>query len=132
MKICSLCKLEKEDSEFYLRGDGKLRSECKGCCSLRSKKYNSTNQEVRKRAWKNYRCKSYGITSDDFDKMFNEQRGCCKICGIDITKKCHIDHNHTTGKVRGLLCHNCNVAIGHAKEDVNLLTKIIQYLETQG
>jgi hypothetical protein len=62
----------------------------------------------------------YNITEEDYQKMFNEQNGVCKICGNHPSPHgknktsvvLHIDHDHTTGKIRGLLCSRCNGALG--------------------
>lgn len=79
----------------------------------------------------------YGITVDDFERMRNEQNGVCKICKkpetrIDSTSKkirrLAVDHCHNSGKVRGLLCSSCNVALGSFKDDIQLLQKAIDYL----
>lgn len=76
--------------------------------------------------------KRFGITQEDYDRMFQMQEGKCKICGtqeINRDKKYFcVDHNHETGEVRGLLCHNCNVAIGLMKDSPELLNKAINYL----
>ena len=75
--------------------------------------------------------KLYGITLDDYNKMWADQAGCCATCGIHssaLTKPLHVDHCHTTGKVRGLLCTQCNTALGMAKDDIQTLKNMIKYL----
>ena len=74
----------------------------------------------------------YGITIEDYNDMFEKQKGVCKICALPQTNKrfnhlC-VDHDHETGKVRGLLCDPCNRAIGLFKDDPRLLNKASQYL----
>ena len=67
--------------------------------------------------------------------MYKEQDNSCKICNThkDDTKMgLVIDHCHKTLEVRGLLCHHCNVALGHLKDDTELLDKAKQYLKTNG
>lgn len=84
-----------------------------------------------KREIKNYHLKRYyGITIDDYDFILIKQNGGCAICGDGPKhgKYLHVDHDHETKKVRALLCDNCNVAIGHAREDVNILQKMIEYI----
>jgi hypothetical protein len=74
----------------------------------------------------------YGITPDDYDKMLLRQDGRCAICGKDVcelSKKLYIDHDHVTGKVRGLLCSGCNVVLGSAHEDRDVFLGAIEYLE---
>jgi hypothetical protein len=72
----------------------------------------------------------YGISIDDFDRMLATQDGHCGICrGTLETDKTHVDHNHHTGKVRALLCANCNVVLGMAYESPTLLRRAAEYLE---
>lgn len=61
--------------------------------------------------------------------MVLDQDNKCAICGLSDERHLSIDHNHSTGKVRALLCNSCNTAIGHAREDTSLLNKMIEYLE---
>lgn len=68
--------------------------------------------------------KTYGITVEEYDKII--ARGCA-ICGKSEGRMC-LDHCHTTGKVRDCLCQQCNVGIGHFKDDPTLLARAIQYL----
>lgn len=71
----------------------------------------------------------FGITKEIYDKMFADQGGVCKICGGPPGKRSlAVDHCHKTGKVRGLLCSNCNVGIGNLQDDLNLLEKAAQYI----
>ncbi len=73
--------------------------------------------------------KKYKLSIKDYTELIYTQRNRCAICDKPAEgKTLHIDHNHETGKVRGLLCHNCNVLLGHAKEDKNILMSAIQYL----
>jgi hypothetical protein len=75
--------------------------------------------------------KCYGITLDDYNIMFEEQNGCCAVCGIHqsiFKKTLFVDHDHVSGKIRGLLCHDCNIAIGNLKDDPKLFYRAIDYL----
>lgn len=72
--------------------------------------------------------KAYGISIEEAKEL---RSGTCFICGSDgseYKKSLHIDHCHTTGKVRGALCHSCNIALGLIKEDINILDKMKEYL----
>ena len=75
----------------------------------------------------------YGITIDEYDKMFEEQNGVCAICStfeVENTRgRLCIDHDHRDGRVRGLLCIGCNTAIGSLKDDINLFLEAIKYLQ---
>lgn len=77
-----------------------------------------------------YRKSRYGITDEQFDQLLFAQGGKCKICGTTKFpyKGPHVDHDHTTKKVRGLLCLNCNRGIGAFKESPVLLRKALEYL----
>lgn len=71
----------------------------------------------------------YGIDLDDHEAMLREQRGVCAICEDDPETGLVVDHCHTSGKVRGLLCHSCNIMLGLAKDNINTLLSAIKYLE---
>lgn len=73
----------------------------------------------------------YGMTPDDYNKMFEAQEGRCAICGVsqvELKRRLAIDHDHISGKIRGLLCERCNLMLGKANDDINILTSAIQYL----
>lgn len=78
------------------------------------------------------RCKrlqlKYDITQEDYERMYEEQGGHCKICGAKKSLL-YVDHCHKTGKVRGLLCSNCNTGIGQLQDNVEILRSAITYLE---
>jgi len=75
----------------------------------------------------------YGLSLETYNQMMDEQKGRCAICGELPTNgkgnTLHVDHNHKTKKVRQLLCHNCNLSLGYAKEDTTILSKMIEYLK---
>jgi hypothetical protein len=73
----------------------------------------------------------YGMTMEKYAEMLNSQGGVCAICkkGNSVGRNLAIDHNHSTGVVRELLCHNCNFAIGYAKEDTSILEGMIAYIK---
>lgn len=78
----------------------------------------------------------YGITFESRAIMLREQDNKCAVCekefNIDtVGSKPHIDHNHVDGKVRGLLCHNCNLGLGYFKDNPEILQKAIAYLKRQ-
>lgn len=135
MKKCSKCGEEKQD--IYFGKDSKqklkLKSWCKQC----------VNTHLKKKYWDNptlsaeigrikHLKKYYGISNEEYLKMFDEQKGCCAICNIsqtELKKKLFVDHCHNTGKVRGLLCRQCNSVLGYAYDNVDILTKSIEYLK---
>lgn len=77
----------------------------------------------------------FGLTKDQILEMYDKTKGNCEICGIHFTKmtgrknKLNIDHCHKTNKVRGLLCHNCNLGLGNFRDDILILIKAIKYLQ---
>jgi len=99
------------------------------------KKYRSGIEPQKQR--RNYEFKrKFGITIDDYVIMFKQQNGVCAICKQKetftmkgITHSLAVDHNHITGKIRGLLCRSCNQALGHLKDNLDSLRQAIKYLE---
>jgi hypothetical protein len=88
---------------------------------------NKTYQEQR-----GTRIRSYGITVEEYDEMLESQGGGCYICGIGpVGRALDIDHDHRTGKVRGLLCSNHNRALGLLGDDPDLLLAAHTYLVQQ-
>jgi Recombination endonuclease VII len=78
------------------------------------------------------RIRSYGITVEEYDDMLESQGGGCYICGIGpVGRALDIDHDHRTGKVRGLLCSNHNRALGLLGDDPDLLLAAHTYLVQQ-
>jgi len=77
------------------------------------------------------RLKRYGVTEQWYTDTLKEQKNLCEICLNQLVpgRTTHVDHNHSTGQVRGLLCSHCNFLIGNAKEDKFRLMQAITYLE---
>lgn len=74
----------------------------------------------------------YGLSMQQYNEMFEEQNGLCAICSYKFGQKqgdCYVDHCHTTKIVRGLLCQNCNSAIGYARDNPDILIKASKYVE---
>jgi hypothetical protein len=144
MKICSRCGTLKDVSEFYPCKHLKsgLRSDCKRCISTNSKQrwanggkdkrdYDKAKDQALRR--------KYGITREVYCKMFNEQCGVCAICkkpnlSIDSRsgepRDLSVDHDHNSGKIRKLLCMNCNRGLGYLKDDPELLRMASEYIES--
>lgn len=116
----------------------------------RDKEYNRNLYQRNKQWYKEYHLKNkeknnlissinnfkrrYGITIDDYNKMFYLQEGKCAICNIHqscFKRALSIDHNHQTGVVRGLLCQRCNVMLGYAKDNVCILQNAANYLNKE-
>jgi len=88
----------------------------------------------------------YGISADEYQRMYHAQNGCCAICKRAVISQiaaaatasrkgkidsAHVDHCHKTGRVRGLLCSECNTGIGYLKENAEVLQNAIAYLHSQ-
>ena len=74
--------------------------------------------------------KNFGLSLEDYSKMFDEQNGKCKICNkTQDYKLLAVDHCHSTGEIRGLLCNNCNVALGLLQEQESIIQSMISYLK---
>lgn len=75
------------------------------------------------------------MTREQFDSLVLLQGGKCAICRADKPSgrgEWHVDHDHETGKIRGLLCHRCNVGLGHFADNVQILTDAVLYLTGTG
>lgn len=114
----------------YRKGDRSPKATChpnsphiaKGLCA---KCYNDL-PENKDRRIKVRRLKKYNLSNDEYEKILSDQGWLCPICGGEPTA---IDHDHTTGIVRGALCKNCNAGIGLFKDDINILNNAIKYLK---
>jgi hypothetical protein len=85
----------------------------------------------RKRAMRDgYYRRTFGITADDFDAMLAAQGGCCAICGQRPEREAslHVDHDHLTGRIRGIVCLNCNQGLGKFGDDPAVLERAAAYL----
>lgn len=122
MKECTKCHELKPLDEFHNRREGKKASQCKTCVNTRSR------PEVNRRAKLK---KAYGISQEQYDEMFKAQGGTCGICKRFIPHRGEhlcVDHCHTSGEIRGLLCGNCNRAIGLLEDSTEFLSNAIKYL----
>jgi hypothetical protein len=122
MKKCTHCKEIKPYSAF-----GKSKAYKDGYANICRK----CNYDKNGREW--HLKKTYGISTEDFNFLREKQNYSCACCGKhenEISRKrLYIDHNHQTGKVRGLLCHSCNVSLGLMKEDIDSIASLIAYLK---
>lgn len=94
-------------------------------------KYHKSEKGIQKRRDHHLRSK-YGITIAEYNAIFESQNKSCAICGYQgENKNFHLDHNHQTGKVRGILCNPCNGALGLMRDNIETLEKAIQYLRDE-
>lgn len=140
-KRCGICKQWKSLSEFAPNGkqpktkNPKYRWMCKECDA----QLHRENRAVHPIEYKDaYLRRNYDMTLDQYKTMLEEQGGVCKICGRPETyraghnRRTHslsVDHCHRTGVVRGLLCRNCNQALGSLQEDADRARALVRYIE---
>lgn len=127
-KICTKCGLNKSSLEFSPRGKG-ARKECRQCVTDRTTAWKKANPIKNKRSIKNSQLKKkYGISLEDYESMYDLQAGKCAICCKHKSILC-VDHDHKTGKIRGLLCISCNIILARFGDDVDGVMRFIEYLE---
>ncbi len=116
MNRCYNCKCEVTPDNAYKDSSKKsgLSSECKEC-------------HVNRRY-----LRLYGITRQQAIDLLEHQGGVCGCCQKEVfftDRRTHVDHCHTTGDVRGIICHHCNTMLGNAKDDPKILARAIEYLK---
>lgn len=129
VKVCSSCKKEKSYSEFYKfsRSVDGYSTRCKSC--------NYVSGRISR-----LKCK-FKISLEDFNLLLKNQQYCCKLCErkendviystvIKGPKQFAVDHDHSTGVIRGLLCSQCNQGLGNFKDSSNLLRKAADYIDS--
>jgi formate dehydrogenase maturation protein FdhE len=127
--LCPSCG-NTDVANFYTDPKGRrTNAYCKECHKENCKTRWHSKSLIERQASK---APMYGITQDEFIELYNKQDGKCAICGNKPSTKrgLHIDHCHKTDKVRGLLCHGCNTAIGSLQEDPEIFQKAISYLRS--
>ena len=133
-KRCPTCGLTKVREHFGLRSNGvNLRSLCKGCANDKSRRWYNANPSKAAESFRRWKLRSaYGLTQDDYMNMLSNQEGGCALCSTtDPGKKKHfyVDHCHKTGIVRGLLCNDCNIALGLFRDQPEVMRKAASYIE---
>ena len=152
LRKCKDCGLEaytEEDlMDFKLHKGAKFGrlNRCKACHNKQYKQYCINNPEKKKETSRKYQTKigyrgydrskhllsTYGVTEEWFNRKMIEQDGRCKICGNTVEESGRtlcVDHCHTSLNNRGLLCYNCNLMIGHAKDNIHILEQAIEYIK---
>jgi len=139
-RVCKTCGKEKPLYQFVKDktcsfGYSHRCRDCRG--AMRSKDYYEKPEKRQKetRTPSQFREKhlkqTYGLTMAAYDNMAKAQDHRCSICGAhqeDLPYLLHVDHHHESGKIRELLCKNCNMLLGHAREDLSILDKAKEYL----
>lgn len=136
-KTCPKCKEVKLFTDFYQNKYSKTNtsSYCKPCSNARTTSYAKSNSDKIQPKLAGYALKRrYGISVEEYATMLEAQGFKCGICSVEndpTGRNFAVDHCHATGKIRGLLCSNCNTALGSFKDSVDRLKSAIQYLESK-
>lgn len=133
--LCNQCNIGlarfKDRTDFiqlaisYLSKDGEngwKGNNITNALSRRSKYKEMTEREMH--LWKKYR-----LTPQELEFIIHQQDGKCAICEVYILEKPYVDHNHSTGRIRGLLCNACNNGLAMFKDNIEIMKKAIEYLE---
>lgn len=144
-RVCTKCRRTLSLDAYSLNRLSKtiLRRRCDQCYSSPAARWTSLNPSKAKEAAKRHResgkARAHrlrtrnGIDPLEYDRLFFQQQGKCAICGTEKpggnSPHFHIDHNHESGKIRGLLCTNCNRGIGYFSDNIRRMRRAIEYLE---
>jgi len=131
LKDLTVCKDCGKGKKIYALG------QCEYCykkaLAKRNPKFAAKTKAMRKRIDRRANIRRYGISPEEFDLMVQIQDGLCAICRrperVERLTRLSVDHDHKTGKVRGLLCQPCNRALGHFQDSILVLENAIQYLK---
>lgn len=147
-RTCTKCKIIQPLTNYNRKRRDGLNAQCKKCIAIYNKIYISKNKDRYNENSKRWRDKNvlkarqsvkewklkinYGITQQEYNEIAEKQNWVCKICkrkSSEFKFALSVDHNHKTGIMRGLLCSNCNIMLGLAKENIQTLLEAINYLE---
>ena len=132
---CTKCNLFKIWDKFPVNSKGKngRKSVCSECTNAAQRAYCKRMSEANPEQWSQWRREKhlksfYGLLPEEYELMVVQHNNCCAICKKE-PDKLFIDHCHTNGHVRGLLCQHCNTLLGMAKDSVVILQGAVKYLE---
>jgi hypothetical protein len=133
MKTCTVCGKNKLLKEYLVcdKPSGRRRGDCKTCVAEKTKARQLANPEktaeIRLAANRKHK---YGVTREQVLAMLEACNYTCMICPEPITYMTgHVDHCHSSGKVRGMLCKNCNIGLGSFRDNTSYLESAIEYLK---
>ncbi len=144
MQYCPCCKQNKDDTDFHKSGNRKsgYHPYCKECrCKKAKDRYLRDKEKIKSRNNKWWANESnmrkmvlakYGMTPEDYLILFNLQEGRCAVCDqhqLELDHRLNVDHDHQTGEIRGLLCRNCNMALGLLRDNSLLIGRLKEYVE---
>ncbi len=136
-KKCTRCGEIYPFSEFYKDRLGRM-ARCKQCTCELTVAWRKRNAKKKRDSDREYQLQTkYGISTKEYEEMVRKQGGVCEICARPETYRdrsgnpgiLNVDHCHSTGKVRALLCRRCNMAIGQFTDDPFVLASALRYLE---
>ena len=138
-KTCKTCGVVKPATDFYLASDRRnLQPHCKTCHVERTRLYyHALPPEKKAMRVATIKARKYGMTLGEMQAFVADHDENCDVCGkpdtthrkLTWTRQLTLDHDHVTGKMRGLLCSDCNLALGHASDDPERLRKLADYVE---
>jgi hypothetical protein len=128
-RTCTICGEWKVFEDFHrnVKGPNGRHSQCRECQNQRKRDRRKTTPESPEFRRKHSLKTRYGMSLDDYDRKFSGQGYVCEICKEPPKRPC-VDHNHTTGAIRGILCHRCNIALPYVEDKVSR-ARAITYLE---
>lgn len=142
MKICVKCGEDSPIDQFpFVAGKNKRYGQCRPCRNAYAVEWRKKNPAAHKAAYqKAYQkrkhlvdearlLRHFGMTSSEYDEMLQRQNHVCAVCYSSSDRKLAVDHDHSTGRIRGLLCMSCNIILGHVKDDPIHLRSLAEYLE---
>lgn len=136
VKVCGACAETKRITEFSRKGAGGRSARCRPCMNLASHnaypgKSEAYKAKRRRDGFRNGLLYNYGMTLAAYADLLAKQGGVCAVCGASASdggRRLAVDHDHATGRVRGLLCRACNRSIGGLKDSTVLLQSALTYL----
>lgn len=146
-KVCTVCREQKPLDEFqpHIRGAQGRRGQCRVCRNVYEAEWRDKNREACRAAGRKYvannreKQKNYNrefrtfFTPEVFAQRLAEQDNACAICHVDFettdSMHIHADHEHRTGKSRGVLCRSCNLGLGYFNDSTILFERAIEYLK---
>jgi len=133
---CKFC-VNKQSSNWARKNKEKKAASCKlwkrnnrERLAFWHKGYQADNKDRIAEYDRQYRLKrKYNLTLEEYNQILSEQDGVCAICKVEGTPHLSVDHDHETGKIRGLLCKKCNLGLGYFNDSANLTQKATDYLK---
>lgn len=140
MRVCKFCNRDESQARFYASGSGAAKAAgacCQPCWVRKAVEWRRNNRgKWLRKSHKRAMFLKFGTTSEEYELLYKDAKcaGCGAVNGQQTSRtdrRLTIDHNHKTGKVRGLLCHQCNLTIGITGDDPRRLRALAEYLEKE-